>query len=94
MSVVEALRDRLKVLEDEILRVAEFAAQAVETSAQDNYWQFARDLQREAREVRLQIARMTGRSESPDPPGAKALGNLADFRGAGSAALPRYCTSR
>lgn len=63
--MLEALQARLKVLEDEILCVTKLAAEAKETLAQDNYWRLAQDLQREARELRLQIAR-TAESSAPD----------------------------
>src|SRR5271157_4907358 len=63
--MLEALQARLKVLEDEILCVTKLAAEAKETLAQDNYWRMAQDLQREARELRLQIAR-TAESSAPD----------------------------
>ena len=45
----EALQDRLKVLEDELLRIAKLAAESSENVQQDNYWRLAQDLQREAR---------------------------------------------
>ncbi|MFZ0291581.1 MAG: hypothetical protein WB616_22935 [Candidatus Sulfotelmatobacter sp.] len=53
--LVEALQARLKVLEDEILRLTKQASQAPEKIQQDNYWRMAQDLQREARELRVQI---------------------------------------
>jgi hypothetical protein len=55
MSVIEALEERLKVLEDEILRVTKLAAEAAEQIQQDSYWGLAQDLQREARELRREI---------------------------------------
>jgi hypothetical protein len=63
--VVEALQARLKFLEDEILRFTKLAAQANETVEQDNYWRLAQDLQREARELRSQIAK-TAEFSAPD----------------------------
>ncbi len=63
--MLEALQTRLKVLEDEILRLAKLAAQASETVEQDNYWHLAQDLQREARELRLQIVKKA-ESSTPD----------------------------
>lgn len=71
--LVEALRARLKVLEDEILRLTELAAQANETAEQDGYWQHALDLQREAREVRWQIRKESEAST----PGHKSHGPLS-----------------
>jgi hypothetical protein len=55
----EALRARLKVLEDEILRLTKLASEAPDKVHQDNYWCLARDMQREARELRSEIARMS-----------------------------------
>lgn len=63
--LLEALPARLKVLEDEILRLTKLAAEANETVEQDNYWRLAQDLQREARELRSQIAK-TAESPTPD----------------------------
>ena len=63
--VVEALQARLKFVEDEILRFTKLAAQANETVEQDNYWRVAQDLQREARELRSQIAK-TPEFSAPD----------------------------
>jgi hypothetical protein len=59
MVVVEALQARLKVLEDEIFRQTNLAAQASDTTRQDNYLRMAQDLQREARVLRLEILRMS-----------------------------------
>jgi hypothetical protein len=56
----EALEARLQVLEQEILRLTQLAAQEKETEQQDKFWQLAQDLQREARQIRSEIARMTG----------------------------------
>jgi RNA:NAD 2'-phosphotransferase (TPT1/KptA family) len=39
--LLEALPARLKVLEDEILRLTKLAAEANETVEQDNYWRLA-----------------------------------------------------
>jgi hypothetical protein len=55
MSAVEALQAGLRVLEDEILRLAKQASASQDQNVQDNYWRLAQDLQREARELRLQI---------------------------------------
>jgi hypothetical protein len=57
--LTEALQSRLKVLEDEILRLTNLASQTPEKDQQENHWLMARDLQREAREMRSQIARMS-----------------------------------
>ncbi len=55
--VVEALQTRLKVIEDEILRLAKAGSQESEKAQQDNLWHLAHDLQREARELRAEITR-------------------------------------
>jgi hypothetical protein len=57
--VVEALQDRLKILEEEILRLAKLASQSPDKIQQDSYWQLARDLQREARNLRFEISRLS-----------------------------------
>jgi hypothetical protein len=62
---VEALQSRLKIIEDEILRLANLASQTSEKDAQENYWLLAKDLQREAQGVRAQIAKLS-RSTSHD----------------------------
>jgi glycine cleavage system regulatory protein len=46
---LEALESRLKVIEEEILRLTKLAAQSGNTEEQENH------LQREARELRLEI---------------------------------------
>ena len=55
--VTEALESRLKILEDEIRRLTNLAAQTPEKDQQENHWRMAKDLQGEARELRLQIAK-------------------------------------
>ena len=55
---LEALQARLQVLEQQILRLAQLAAQEKETEQEDRFWQLAQDLQDEARQVRSEIARM------------------------------------
>jgi predicted DCC family thiol-disulfide oxidoreductase YuxK len=57
LMVVEALQTRLKVIEDEILRLAKAGSQESEKAQQDNLWHLAHDLQREARELRAEITR-------------------------------------
>jgi hypothetical protein len=56
---VEALQARLKVLEEEILRATKRASQAADPTEQDNHWRVAQDLQREAREVRREILKLS-----------------------------------
>src|ERR1700679_381135 len=63
LMVVEALQTRLKVIEDEIPRLAKAGSQESEKDHQDNLWHLAHDLQREARELRAEINRA---SESID----------------------------
>jgi hypothetical protein len=65
MSAVEALEARLQVLEQEILRLTKLAAESSAQIIQDNYWRLAEDLQREAREVRLQIKKISESSPQP-----------------------------
>jgi hypothetical protein len=58
----EALQARLKVLEDEIVRLTKLAPQSPAEAEQGNYWRLAQDLQREARERRSELRKI---SESP-----------------------------
>jgi len=51
----EALESRLQVLEDEILRLTNFASQTPEKDQQGNHWLMAKDLKREAQALREQI---------------------------------------
>jgi hypothetical protein len=53
--ILDALEDRLKVLENEILRLIDLASRTSDREEQDSYYRLAEDLQREARELRLQI---------------------------------------
>ena len=57
--IAEALQSRLKVLEDEILRLTKLAAQSSGQVDQDKYWRLAQDLQREARELRSEIRKLS-----------------------------------
>ena len=59
MSLTEALRARLKVLEDEILRLTELASQAPNRIDQESNWGLAQDLQREARQLRHEINKLS-----------------------------------
>ncbi|HXO34311.1 MAG TPA: hypothetical protein VN901_18340 [Candidatus Acidoferrales bacterium] len=56
---VEALQARLKVLDDEILRLTMLASEAPDKRQQEHYWDLARDLQREARELRSEIKKVS-----------------------------------
>jgi hypothetical protein len=58
MPAVEALEARLKVLEDEILRLTKLASQTQDQRQQDKYLRLAQDLQREARSVRAEIEKI------------------------------------
>jgi hypothetical protein len=57
--LVEALQTRLQVIEDEILRLTKVASQATDKDDQDNYLRLAQDLQREAREFRHEIQKLS-----------------------------------
>jgi TolA-binding protein len=63
--LTEALQSRLRVLEDEILRLARLASQETETTRQDDHLRLAQDLNREARELRSQIRKIS-ESEASD----------------------------
>ena len=56
---VAALRARLKVLDEEILRLTMLASDIPNKRQQDYYWDLAHDLQREARELRSEIKKMS-----------------------------------
>ncbi len=92
----EALQERLKVLEEvlekEILRVTNLAAESPNLCQQDNYYLLAQDLRREIRDLRRQIAAMSNptaeqksaSNETPrptpqptEPPLTKFLARLA-----------------
>ena len=62
--LVEALQSRLKVLEDEILRLTNLASQTSEKDQQENHWLMAKDLQHEAQRLRAQIAKITADERS------------------------------
>ena len=53
-----ALQARLRVLEDEVLRLTKQASQSSDRAEQDNYFRLVQDLQREARELRSELARI------------------------------------
>jgi len=57
--LVEALEARLRVLEDEILRLTRLASQSSSQAEQDRQLLLVRDLQHEARELRSQIRRIS-----------------------------------
>jgi hypothetical protein len=57
MEVVEALQERLKTLEDEIVRLTKLAAPERDAVQQDNYLRLAEDLPCEARELRREIVK-------------------------------------
>lgn len=68
---LEALHARLQVLEEEIVGLTKLASEAMTTAEQDNYWLLAQDLQRDARELRAQIRKLTAavpNSPAPQPP--------------------------
>jgi hypothetical protein len=53
--LVEALQSRLKVIEDEILHLTNLASQTAEKDQRENHWLMAKDLQRQAQQLRAQI---------------------------------------
>ena len=57
--LLEALRDRLEFIEQEILRLTKRASQAPNQMQQDNDWSLAKDLQREARQLRSEIRKLS-----------------------------------
>jgi len=57
--LTEALHARLKVLEDEILRLTELASRATKQIDQESNWGLAQDLQREARQLRHEIRKLS-----------------------------------
>ena len=57
--LIEALQSRLRVLEDEILRLTRLASQETETTRQNDLLRLAQDLNREARELRSQIRKIS-----------------------------------
>jgi hypothetical protein len=63
--LTEALQSRLEVLEDEILSLTRRASQEPETTRQDDHLRLAQDLNREARELRSQIRKIS-EPEIPD----------------------------
>jgi hypothetical protein len=56
---VEALQARLKVLDDEILRLTMLGSDTPNKRQQEYCWDLAHDLQREARELRSEIKRIS-----------------------------------
>jgi len=63
--LTEALQSRLRVLEDETLRLTRLASQETETTRQNDLLRLAQDLNREARELRSQTRKMS-ESEASD----------------------------
>ncbi len=64
MPALEALEARLKVLEDEILRLTKLASQTQDQRQQDTYLRLAQDLQHEARSVRAEIEKLASEHSS------------------------------
>jgi hypothetical protein len=62
MPSAEALESRLRVLEEEMLRLMKQASPAEDQFVQDNYWRLAQDLQIEARELRSVLRRVSEES--------------------------------
>jgi hypothetical protein len=67
--VPEALAARLKVLEEEILRLSKLASESSDQLDQDKYWSLALDLQREARALRAGFHSIskTAKGARPEP---------------------------
>jgi hypothetical protein len=57
IMIAEALQERLRVVEEEAVRVAQLASASTQPTEQNHYWLLATDLQREARELRREIQR-------------------------------------
>jgi hypothetical protein len=55
----EGLESRLRIIEQEIMRLVRLSAEVSEPDQQDNYLRLAQDLQREARELRTEIKKQT-----------------------------------
>jgi hypothetical protein len=55
----EAFQARLKVVDDEILRLTVLGSGTPNKRQPDYYWDLAHDLQREARELRSEIKRIS-----------------------------------
>lgn len=60
----EALESRSRAIEEEITRLLKLSAEANEPREQDNYLRLAQDLQREVRELRAEIKKLTQRGPS------------------------------
>jgi hypothetical protein len=67
----EALEDRLKSLDEEIVRLTMLASQSSVQHDQDNYLLLAQDLQRETRILRSAIGKLS-ESDRASQPGATA----------------------
>ncbi len=68
MPLAEALQSRLRVLEEEILRLIKLASLAEDQVVQDNYWRLAQDLQMEARELRSVLRKISEESSGQPTP--------------------------
>jgi len=67
----EALTSRLQVLEEEILRLTRLAAQLSDGDEQDKYFRLAQDVQREARQLRKELRKLSAEQPAavdPAPP--------------------------
>jgi len=64
MPSPEALESRLRVLEEEILRLIKLASQSEDQPVQDNYWRLAQDLQIEARGLRSVLRKISEESSA------------------------------
>jgi hypothetical protein len=72
----EAFESRLRILEEEILRLSKLAAEYVDQSEQDKCWLLAQDLQREARELRSEIKKTQEQSIHRDSLKSHLMGSF------------------
>jgi len=54
-AVAQALQARIEAVESEILHLTKLASETDDTRRQQQYWDFARDLQREASLIRAEL---------------------------------------
>jgi hypothetical protein len=95
--MLEDLQARLKVLEEEIVRLIKLASQASDNDKQDNYYRLAQDVQREARELRAEINRAisssstgSGSSESQTNPPSSNRAHYRNLEDRGDSPQLRY----
>jgi ferritin len=57
-AVAGAIEERLKAIEEELRRLTELASEEKDAERRQQYWDLARDVQAEARKVRMILAQM------------------------------------